>query len=1040
MGTPIHVENELVVPRHGEAGTGSHSQLSGFISFCETEIGRVFADYFVFERFAIDDYATFWSLLLRWSGVPVSGSSAPACEGLNCETARFFPNITLNYAEAVLTAWDETAIAVTACRFDAPDETITRAELHRRVARLTVAFRRLGIAPGDRIVAVTRNRPEAMTAALATAALGAVFSSCAPDMGAPAILSRFGSLAPKFLVAHLSAEPWDTGVPVADRVMAVVDGLPTLTHVVSLDAHPSEPRGTVPILAYAELLAEGDDDAVAWPRLPFDHPLFILFSSGTTGVPKCIVHGVGGTLLEHVKEHRLHGDLKPGDTLFFHTSCAWMMWNWQISALGSGAGIVLFDGPVQGPETLWEVVERRGVTVFGTSPAYLQLCETAAYAPRARHSLMHLRGILSTGSVLYDHQFDWVGEAVKDVPLQSISGGTDILGCFVLGNPLLPVRRGEAQCRSLALDVRALIVPGATGPIGELVCANPFPSRPLGLYGDTDGDRFHASYFAQNPSFWTHGDLIELTPHGGARIHGRSDGILNIRGIRVGPAEIYAILQSIDAVVDALAVEQQDPGGARLILVVVLREGLALTPDLVKTINGRLASQGSMAMVPARCLQVTDLPTTFSGKRSEAAARDIVNGQAARNRSALRNPDSLDELRDALAASVAFQAKEVAKAVSRGDVTSEAALEAALQGMVTREIGIPIGVDDNFFEVGASSLGMFSLLTEIQRFANRDLSFGALLAAPTVRLLTRLVWDGPVAEGQDESDQPRVRPVRQEDIEAICLLLRSGFTVDTLSVAEWRRLFEYGWIEEKPDLGYVLTVGTTIVGFIGTIYSHRPQAGGGARLACNLSSWYVKDAYRGWGSFLLAEAMRAKGTVFTSLTPGPETQAIMDHMALPRMEKRRFFLPFSNLFTLNARQIRIDSDPVIIRDHLGDEDRRILDDHAPFELLHLLVREGVDSTYLIVKRRRLGTNPRMRIPTSELLYCSRPEILARHFERIKLGILARQRTVILAAHEGFVPTGVPSVREARSGRYRSSHDMASSHLDLLYSELVLLPI
>jgi acetoacetyl-CoA synthetase len=399
-----------------------------------------------------------------------------------------------------------------------------------------------------------------------------------------------------------------------------------------------------------EALAEAAPLA-SWPRFPFNHPLFILFSSGTTGVPKCIVHGAGGTLLEHAKEHRLHGDFGPRDRLYFHTSTGWMMWNWQLSALAAGTTIAVYDGSVSFPEqdALWQLVAREKVTVFGTSPAFLQFCRDAGIVPNQRVDLGALRAMQSTGSILFDSHYDWVAENVKSLPLQSISGGTDIIGCFVLGNPNLPVYRGESQCVSLGLDVRALPEKDAAErDRGELVCARPFPSRPLGLFGDREGSRFHEAYFSQNEGVWTHGDYVELTERGTARILGRSDGVLNIRGVRIGPAEIYHVLQDVPEIAEAMAIEQSapaEPGGTRLVLLVVLREGSLLDRPLALRIKKELSRRASPVHVPSVIAAVPELPTTFSGKRSEKAARDVLNGRAATNVAALKNPGSLDVLR-----------------------------------------------------------------------------------------------------------------------------------------------------------------------------------------------------------------------------------------------------------------------------------------------------------------------------------------------------------------------------------------------------------
>ena len=593
---------------------------------------------------------TFWAEFLAWSDAPFEGEPEPVLTEGDVETARFFPNVRLNYAECLLARrpdFPEDAFAVISAvePADAEPVRLTRATLRAQVVALSAALHRRGIGPGDRVVALVRNVADTVVAALAVSALGAVWSSVSPDLGDEAVLSRFAPLSPALLFCHGELVYQGAVRPLGDRLRTLAAALPSLRAVIGLDAAvPGALRDGLPVETLATLLAEAPDAALAWPRLPFDHPLFVLFSSGTTGAPKCIIHGAGGTLLEHLKEHRLHSDIGPGDVVYFHTTCGWMMWNWLLSVLASGATIVLYDGAVSYPQNdaLWRLVSRERVTVFGTGPTYLGFCRDAGLSPGRDPALdlSALRAIQSTGSILFDSQYDWVFEHVKPLAIQSISGGTDIIGCFVLGHPFAPLYRGESQGVSLAMDVRS--------DNGELVCGRAFPSRPVGFFNDPDGLRRHAAYFAQRPGLWTHGDFIELTPEGSARILGRSDGILNIRGTRIGPAEIYHILQDVPEVLAALAVSQNwpsEPGGVRLVLFVVLHGGAVLDRPLVFRLKRLLKDRASPVHVPAVVAQVADLPTTQSGKRSERAAQDTLDGRPLRNREALRNPECLDVLR-----------------------------------------------------------------------------------------------------------------------------------------------------------------------------------------------------------------------------------------------------------------------------------------------------------------------------------------------------------------------------------------------------------
>ncbi len=480
-----------------------------------------------------------------------------------------------------------------------------------------------------------------------------MWCSLPQDLGGTAVTSRLEQVRPRLLLVQPEVTHQGVTRPLT-ALTEILERVDSLEAVALVGAAELEAPGSR-VLRFEEL--EAAEGSSAWRRFPFNHPLYVLFSSGTTGVPKCIVHGAGGSLLEHVKEHRLHSDLGEHDCLYFHTTCGWMMWNWQLSALAGGTKILLYDGSPTYPErdALWRVVERHGVTVLGTSPTYLQYCQDVELEPAKERDLSTLRLVQSTGSVLHAYQYDWLARHVGRLPLHSISGGTDIVGCFVLGLPHVPVHVGASQSLSLALDVQVLAEAGReaeVGEAGELVCANPFPSRPIGFLGDDGPRRFHEAYFAQNEGVWTHGDHAVLTAEGGACILGRSDGVFNIRGVRIGSSEIHRVVLSFTEVAGAVAVEQRhekSPGGSRIVLLVVLGEGETLERPLVLRLKKTIKEELSATHVPAVVAAVSGLPTTFSGKLSESAVRRAVAGDAAVNAGALRNPETLDEIARAMA-------------------------------------------------------------------------------------------------------------------------------------------------------------------------------------------------------------------------------------------------------------------------------------------------------------------------------------------------------------------------------------------------------
>ncbi len=623
-------------------------QMARFRRLAEVESGLDLPDWEALWRWSIDDRAAFWQLLWRFCGVVASREAGTVLqEGATMMEARWFAGARLNYAENLLRRRDGCE-AIVCRREDGRRSAMTFAELYDTTARLAAWLRARGVGPGDRVAGFMPNLPETVAAMLATASLGAVWSSCSPDFGVDGVLDRFGQIAPKVLFA---ADGYRYGGKAFDsrpRIAAIAAGLPGLEAVAVVAYGGGRPdlAGLPGAVAWQEAVAAPAED-IRFAQLAFDHPLFAMYSSGTTGAPKCIVHGHGGTLLQHLKEHRLHCDIRPGCRLLYVSTCGWMMWNWQVSALASGATLLLWEGnPFHpSPLALWDFCQEERITAFGTSAKYLQALEKAGARPGESHDLSRLRLLMSTGSPLAPEGFDYVYRCIaKDVQLASISGGTDIVSCFALGNPLLPVRRGELQSRGLGMAVEVFGEDGqalAAGRTGELVCTRAFPSMPTGFWNDAGGDRYRAAYFATFPGIWRHGDWASITPAGGMIVQGRSDAVLNPGGVRIGTAEIYRQVERFDQVLEAIAIAQDWQGDVRVVLFVVMREGRPLTEPLAAAIRRAVREGASPRHVPAKIVAVADIPRTRSGKISELAVRDAVHGREVKNTAALANPEAL---------------------------------------------------------------------------------------------------------------------------------------------------------------------------------------------------------------------------------------------------------------------------------------------------------------------------------------------------------------------------------------------------------------
>jgi acetoacetyl-CoA synthetase len=624
------------------------SNLTAFARAAEPEAGGPLADYAALHRFSIEQPERFWRLLWRFAGVLGEGEGGPVLrDAQRMPGACWFPEARLNFAENLLRRRDD-APALIAWAEGRPRREVSHAALAAGVSRLAQALAAWGVGPGDRVAGFLPNLPEAVVAMLAATSLGAIWSSCSPDFGTRGVVDRFGQITPKILFAAdgygYAGKRFDS----LARVAEIRREIGSLERVVIAPSAEGEPdlAGIPGAVLWDDALAAFPARDPVFPRFPFDHPLYVMFSSGTTGPPKCILHGAGGTLLQHRKEHLLHVDLKRDDKLFYFTTTGWMMWNWLVSALASDATVVLYDGSPFNPDAgvLFDLAQREQVAVFGTSAKFIDAAAKAGVQPARTHDLSRLRTVLSTGSPLAPEGFDWVYANVKaDVQLASISGGTDIIACFVGGNPIGPVHRGEIQAPCLGMRVAVFDEQGRSlrGEKGELVCTAPFPSMPLGFWNDPDGRRFRAAYFEKHPGVWSHGDFAEITPRGGMIIHGRSDAVLNPGGVRIGTAEIYRQVEAIPEVLESLAIGQEWQGDTRVVLFVRLREGVTLNASLDARIRRQIRDNTTPRHVPAKIVQVADIPRTRSGKIVELAVRDVVHGRPVGNREALANPEAL---------------------------------------------------------------------------------------------------------------------------------------------------------------------------------------------------------------------------------------------------------------------------------------------------------------------------------------------------------------------------------------------------------------
>ncbi|MBN7755413.1 acetoacetate--CoA ligase [Nitratireductor aquimarinus] len=627
--------------------------ITAFAERAEALTGKRLPDYAALHAWSVEDREGFWSLLWDFCGVIGDRGERVLVDGDRMPGASFFPDATLNFAENLLRKSGD-GDAVVFRGEDKDERRLSWDELRNLVSKLQQLFRDRGLKAGDRVAAMMPNMPETLAAMLAASSLGAVWSSCSPDFGAQGVLDRFGQIEPMIFIAPDGYWYGGKSFDVSEKTAAVLEKLPSVKQALIVDYLGNATEAAAKIDradAFSDAIAAYEAAPVSFERLPFSHPLYILFSSGTTGIPKCIVHSAGGTLLQHMKEHRLHAGLAPGDRLFYFTTCGWMMWNWLMSGLASEVTLLLYDGSPFHPDgnVLFDYADAEGMTYFGTSAKFIDAVRKADLKPMESHDLSTVRTVSSTGSPLAPENFSFVYEGIKkDVHLASISGGTDIVSCFVLGVPTLPVWVGEIQAAGLGMAVEVWDDEGK--PLvegkGELVCTRAFPAMPLGFWNDPKDEKYHAAYFDRFDNVWCHGDFAEWTEHGGIVIHGRSDATLNPGGVRIGTAEIYNQVEQLPEILEAICIGQDWEDDVRVVLFVRLAEGVELDAALEKTIRTKIRTGASPRHVPARIVAVSDIPRTKSGKITELAVRDIVHGREVKNKEALANPEALDLYRD----------------------------------------------------------------------------------------------------------------------------------------------------------------------------------------------------------------------------------------------------------------------------------------------------------------------------------------------------------------------------------------------------------